>query len=45
VRAEAFERLFEVSCKKYGLNQKKIELSTEHFRRSAAEQGDLFKHL
>jgi hypothetical protein len=42
VRAEAFERLFEVSCKKYGLNQKKIELSTECFRRSEVTQAELF---
>lgn len=42
VRAEACARLFEVTCQKYELNQKKVVLSTEHFRRSIVRQGELF---
>jgi DNA repair photolyase len=37
-RAEAIARLFEVTCQKYGLNQKRRPLTTEHFRRNAQMQ-------
>jgi DNA repair photolyase len=39
-RAETIARVFEVACRKYGLNLKRTKLSTAHFRRS--EQADLF---
>ncbi|TAK47143.1 MAG: PA0069 family radical SAM protein [Xanthobacteraceae bacterium] len=37
-------RRFEVGCEKYGLNQKRVRLTTEHFRppRSCGEQLSLF---
>ncbi|MDZ7362399.1 MAG: PA0069 family radical SAM protein [candidate division KSB1 bacterium] len=39
-RVEAVAQMFDVTCKKLGLNQKRVRLTTEHFRRS--EQADLF---
>lgn len=42
-RAEAISRMFEMTCQKYGLNQEKIVLTTEHFRRMGASQGELFE--
>jgi DNA repair photolyase len=39
-RVEAITQMFEVACRKYGLNQKRFEPATEYFRRS--EQTDLF---
>jgi DNA repair photolyase len=39
-RVEAIAQMFEVTCRKLGLNQKRIEPTTEYFRRS--EQTDLF---
>jgi len=39
-RVEAIVQMFDVACKKFGLNQKRVRLTTEHFRRS--EQADLF---
>ncbi|RMF66364.1 MAG: PA0069 family radical SAM protein [Calditrichaeota bacterium] len=41
-RAEAIARMFELSCRKVGLTQKKFALSTEHFRRGDLRQGELF---
>lgn len=40
-RADMLHRMFEVCCKKHGLNQIRRPLSTEHFRRPSAQQ-DLF---
>ncbi|MGH2575136.1 MAG: PA0069 family radical SAM protein [Ignavibacteria bacterium] len=40
--ADAIHRLFDVSCKKYNLNQKKFKLSTEHFIRFDSKQPELF---
>jgi hypothetical protein len=39
-RVEAIAQMFEVTCRKLGLNQKRVHLTTAHFRRS--EQTDLF---
>ncbi|MGH7454204.1 MAG: radical SAM protein, partial [bacterium] len=39
-RAEAIAKMFEVTCRKLGLNQKRTPLTTEHFRRN--EQAELF---
>jgi DNA repair photolyase len=39
-RAEAIAQMFDVTCKKLGLNQKRVHLTTQHFRRCA--QADLF---
>jgi DNA repair photolyase len=44
-RAETIVRMFEMSCKKYGLNQEKFELSTQHFRPVHFSQGTLFRCL
>ncbi|MDZ7269426.1 MAG: PA0069 family radical SAM protein [candidate division KSB1 bacterium] len=41
--AETIARLFAVCCRKYGLNQHALPLSTGHFRRPQA-QTDLFGH-
>lgn len=41
-RAEAIEQIFKMSCKKYRLNQEKIQLTTKHFRRGNFTQGELF---
>ncbi len=42
VRAEAIARMFKLCCRKYGLNQERVVLSTEHFRRVMGRQGELF---
>jgi len=42
VRADAIARLFKVCCCKYGLNQERVVLNTEHFRRVMSGQGELF---
>jgi DNA repair photolyase len=39
-RVDAISQMFEVTCKKLGLNQKRIHLTTAHFRRN--EQAELF---
>jgi DNA repair photolyase len=39
-RAEAIAKMFEVTCRKLGLNQRRSPLTTEHFRRN--EQAELF---
>jgi DNA repair photolyase len=39
--AEQIEALFDVTCRKLGLNERDYELPTEHFRRRTA-QGSLF---
>lgn len=40
--AETIRSLFELSCRKYGLNQASVELSTLHFTRGAATQLKMF---
>ena len=39
--AEQMEALFDVTCRKLGLNERDYEMSTEHFRRRSL-QGNLF---
>ncbi|HEY0143671.1 MAG TPA: PA0069 family radical SAM protein [Thermoanaerobaculia bacterium] len=39
--AEQIQALFDVACRKHGLNEDRVELSTEHFRRRLA-QASLF---
>jgi DNA repair photolyase len=39
-RAETIAKMFEVTCRKLGLNQTRTPLTTEHFRRN--EQIELF---
>ena len=41
-QANAIRELFYISCRKYGLNRKKIEITTENFRRHEAVQLELF---
>ncbi|MFQ5677462.1 MAG: PA0069 family radical SAM protein, partial [bacterium] len=41
-RADAIERLFKMSCRKYGLNLERFTPSTGHFRRRTKRQGELF---
>lgn len=40
--ARVIDQLFESSCKKYRLNEEKISLSTEHFRRPGPAQMEIF---
>lgn len=40
--AEAIEQLFELQCRQYGLNRRKLRLTTEHFRRMPRGQFSLF---
>lgn len=40
--AEQVKNMFQLSCKKSGLNQEKVSLSTDHFRRPCGTQLDLF---
>ena len=42
-RAETIHKLFHLSCRKYGLNNQRNELTTEKFVRSASEQLEIFK--
>jgi len=42
VRAESITRLFEMSCRKYGLATKRLDLSTSFFRRDGGRQAELF---
>jgi len=42
-RAEALARLFEVTCQKYGFNQRWQPLRTDLFRRIGAKQKELFE--
>lgn len=42
VFAAQIEAIFDVACRRHGLNQKEIELSTAAFRRPRAAQGSLF---
>jgi DNA repair photolyase len=37
-RAAAIERLFRITCAKHGLNKRRYDLSTAHFRRRPAQQ-------
>lgn len=36
--AEQFKQLFELSCRRHGLNRQRLELSTAAFRRPGGEQ-------
>jgi DNA repair photolyase len=40
--AEQIEQLFKVATHKYGFNRERVSLSTEHFRRPAGKQLELF---
>jgi len=40
--AESIRGLFELSCRKYRLNQRQIHLSTSHFLRNGPKQLDIF---
>jgi len=42
IYAEQVEDLFQVSCRKAGIDGNKIELSTDHFRKPGGSQLDLF---
>jgi len=43
VRADAIEKLFKVSCQKYGFNRQRFSsLTAEHFRRTEMKQVELF---
>lgn len=42
VRAEMIKKMFELSCKKYGMNEDTIELTTKLFRRGSRKQLQLF---
>jgi DNA repair photolyase len=42
VMADTIDRLFDMTCKRLGLNQEELQLSTEHFRRPGMAQGVLF---
>ncbi|HVR42795.1 MAG TPA: PA0069 family radical SAM protein [Thermoanaerobaculia bacterium] len=41
--ADQVRAMFETSCRRFGLNRRKLELSTEHFRRPRSDQGELFR--
>ena len=41
--AKTIKNLFKINCRKYGLNQKKFEFATEHFRRESTPQIELFQ--
>ncbi len=41
-QANAIRELFYISCRKYGLNRKKIEITAENFTRHEATQLELF---
>jgi len=45
VRAETIRGMFAVCCEKYGLNGEKMSLSTDHFRRPAPGQYELFQEV
>ncbi|HEY1170340.1 MAG TPA: PA0069 family radical SAM protein [Verrucomicrobiae bacterium] len=40
--AEQIHQIFKVACHKYGMNKDELHLSTEHFRRPAGKQLELF---
>jgi DNA repair photolyase len=40
--AETIKNLFEISCKKYGLNKRKFDLSVANFKRSSSNQLEMF---
>lgn len=42
IRAEAIQKMFELCCKKYRLNDQKILLTEKHFRRVSNGQEELF---
>ena len=41
-QVETIRKLFKLSCRKYGLNNKEIEITTRHFRRKSGPQLELF---
>jgi DNA repair photolyase len=41
-QANTIRELFYISCRKYGLNQRKFELTTTHFKSPAGKQIELF---
>ncbi|MFI5236763.1 MAG: PA0069 family radical SAM protein [Ignavibacteriales bacterium] len=41
--ADSIHRLFHISCRKYGLNKQRNELTAENFLRSSQQQLELFK--
>ncbi len=40
--AESIHRLFEISCRKYGLSREEVRLATHLFKRDTGAQGSLF---
>ena len=40
--ADTIKKLFQISCRKYGLNKRTFNLTTEHFKSDYAEQMELF---
>ncbi len=42
VRAEAIQRMFDLSCKRLGFEKEAVALETNRFRRIVAGQGELF---
>jgi DNA repair photolyase len=40
--AEQIEKMFNVASKRYGLNQERLNLTTDHFRRPKGQQLELF---
>ena len=42
--AETIRNLFNLSCRKINLNLKKIELTTEHFKKPSVRQLDMFRN-
>ncbi len=42
--ASTIQQIFDASCKKYHLNEGRIHLSTEYFRRVTSDQKELFSH-
>ena len=43
--AETIKNLYEISCKKYGLNKRNFNLSVNHFRRSTDKQLEMFSNV
>jgi DNA repair photolyase len=42
IRAETIARMFQLNCRRYGLNPAQSPTTTKHFRRQANGQGELF---
>lgn len=41
-QADAIRKLYRLSCKKYGLNERDMDLTTEHFKRRTGTQLEIF---